>query len=129
MQFAVIFAHYWLWHYSRAVLDIFAIWRDIIVFVWNYFSVSLLLSTLFSPWKKIKENYGDTLDFGRLFSTFFVNLMMRLVGAVIRLFTVLLGLIALALSAALGAAFLALWLFAPVILATFIYAALSFLFL
>ena len=74
--------YYLMWHYSVVYSDMKNIWKNFFVFLFNFFSVSTLLRTLFSPWHRIAEGYD--LSFDRLIGTLIVNLLMRAVGVFIR---------------------------------------------
>lgn len=55
--------------------------------------MNLLLKTLFNPFKRIQEERKETFNLQKIAETFAVNLMMRLVGFVLRSFVLLFGLI------------------------------------
>jgi len=60
----------------------------------NYFSITLLLKTFFSPWRRYSWSYGKGFDLGKFFETFFSNLISRILGALMRLFLIIFGIIA-----------------------------------
>ena len=122
MNIVRIFIYYWLWHYSRAILDIFSIWNNFFHFIFNYFSIPLLLRTLFYPWKKIHEEYGGSINVSRFFGTVFINLVMRLVGFIIRSATIIVGLICIVIAFFVGLLALAIWLLLPFFIISLIYA-------
>ncbi len=87
--------HYILWHYSRGFTDVFTGWRNILWFVWNYFSIGLLLRSLFSPWRALsEEKRGTGFDLAEYLSNLLINTIMRAVGFFIRLIFIVIGLIA-----------------------------------
>lgn len=105
--------YYLAWHYSEALQDMRRIWKNFFIFIWEFFSISILVRTLFSPWHKMKESYNRIEDF---FGNLVVNTMMRLVGAVIRLVFIIMGVVCLIFCAVVGLAALAFWLFLPFLL-------------
>ncbi len=105
--------YYLAWHYSEALNDMRKIWKNFFVFLFNFFSIFLLIRTLFSPWHRMQENYGRIEDF---FGNLIVNTLMRLVGAVIRLIFIIMGVVSVLLCAVLGLAVLAFWLVLPFLL-------------
>ena len=105
--------YYLAWHYSEALNDMRRIWKNFFVFLFNFFSISLLIRTLFSPWHRMQENYTKIEDF---FGNLIVNTLMRIVGAVIRLIFIIMGVISLVLCAVLGLVALAFWLVLPFLL-------------
>jgi len=106
----------WLsWQFFEVPLAILKGWRNFLLFGLNYFSVSLLLKTLFSPWKRYSVSYGRGFDIGRYSSALLSNLIFRLLGAIMRSFLILIGLLAEVLIVFLGLAVFFIWLFLPVI--------------
>jgi hypothetical protein len=105
---------YIVWHYSRAFVDIFVIWRNITHFIFNFFSIPLLLRTLFQPWKRIeaqRETRGfDPADW---FQTVLVNVIMRFIGACMRLILIFFGLACVAAAVLIGLQFFVFWFFLP----------------
>ncbi|MCK5095859.1 MAG: hypothetical protein KAR24_00735 [Candidatus Pacebacteria bacterium] len=116
MIFTIILRDYFRWHYSKAFVDIFHIWRNITHFVFHFFSISALFRTLFQPWKRIeaqRETRG--FDIGDYLSTKMVNLMMRLVGFVMRLMLITIGFIFIMIVVIVGIQFLVVWAVLPAV--------------
>ncbi len=111
-----VFFYYTLWHYSRAPRDILRIWMNFLWFFYNFFSIPLLLLSLFAPWERMDESYKKGLDLGAIGETIIVNMLMRIVGFVVRIFTIALGTTALIAVFVGGLAFFLFWLMAPVML-------------
>src|SRR5688572_8031457 len=107
---------YLFWHYRNGISDAKNLSKNLLWFLWNFFSINLLLKTLFSPWQKLNERRtkGSLQSF---FESLVINTLMRLVGAVIRLIFIFLGLIIIAFSAVLLFFFNILWLIMPAIVA------------
>ncbi len=105
--------YYLSWHYTEALVDMRRIWTNFFVFIFNFFSISLLLQTLFSPWHKVQESYGKIED---LFGNIIINTMMRLVGAIVRLIFIVMGVFSLITCAVVGLAAVVFWLVLPFIL-------------
>ncbi|HRZ30138.1 MAG TPA: hypothetical protein P5274_00485 [Candidatus Paceibacterota bacterium] len=93
MRFFAIILQYLSWHYSRAILEFSHIYKNIIVFVFNFFSISILLRSYFAPWRRMGEDYEKKIidDFEDVASTFVVNLIMRIVGIVMRTLIIVFG--------------------------------------
>lgn len=121
MVFFSITRDYLVWHYSTALSDILHIWWNYLWFVGYLFSVPEVLRTWFSPWKRLHEKkvniFKSPEDF---FANIFVNLIMRLVGVLIR--TALLGVASLAFLIAIigGVLLFVFWLILPALLIHFI---------
>lgn len=104
---------YFVWHYSTAIQEGLGIWKNFIWFISHFFSIGLLLRTLFLPWKRIKEYYGRGFDPQKYFETFFVNLIMRFVGFFVRGVFIIIGLAAEVGIFILGALAFVIWLAMP----------------
>ncbi len=112
---APLLAHYVVWHYSRALLDLLRIWGNFLWFFTNFFSIFLLFRTLLQPFHRLDGEYKKGLDIGAWAEQFGVNLLMRLIGALLRLFMISLGLLSLVFTVLAGVFFFVVWLFAPFI--------------
>ena len=80
----------------------------------DYFSIDLLLKTLFSPYRQIAAGKVRG-PLGVQMRAFFDRLISRLIGAMIRLFTILVGLIALAFNIVVGVLVLLCWAVVPLL--------------
>lgn len=84
---------YFSWWYGRGLLSY---WQAIQVMtdkIYSYFSINLLASTLFDPWKR--DSYCvENASLDVRIKIMFDNLLSRVVGAVIRLGTIVFGLAA-----------------------------------
>ena len=83
---------YFSWWYGQGLVGF---WRAIEVMtekVFSFFSINLLLRTLFDPWKRdISHVENASLDI--VFKIFLDNLVSRLIGAICRFFIIIIGLI------------------------------------
>lgn len=104
---------YLLWHYSAAWADLVRLYRNLAWFLWNFFSVELLFRTLFSPWHRIREHADK--DTAGLLGSLIMGLILRCIGFVMRIFTILSGLAALILLTLLFPLCIGLWLVMPAV--------------
>lgn len=126
----MLFIPYYIsWHYGRALTDIFRIWTNFLWFIYHFFSIPFLLSTLFSPWRRLHETYKGGLDFAELGTTIVINILMRIVGAVARLAIILFGLGILLSFFVLGILFFILWVLMPLIIVTLFTTGVRYLFM
>lgn len=108
---------YLRWHYFDKLKYYFLIWKNILIFLSNYFSIFHLLKTLFSPWHAYREEYGNILEFRRNLEALLFNNFARFIGFIIRIVVIAVGLAAQAAVFFGGLIFFALWVFLPFILA------------
>ncbi len=116
----IIILQFWGWYYSGAVKSLVKIWKNFIIFVREYYSVSLLLRTLFYPWRRDATKYGRGFSFKNFFETLSFNLISRGLGFFIRSITIVIGLVCLLGVIILGFLALIIWLVLPVALLFFI---------
>src|SRR3989344_4259004 len=102
------------WFYSKGIDYYFTSWSGSINWVLHYFSLGLLLKTLFSPWKRlIEEDKSPGFNLQKKFEIFTFNLISRGIGAVVRLTMFWVGIVFIifvCLGGALGFVF---WLMLP----------------
>ncbi len=89
---ASLFFDYVLWHYGRAYINGATVWANLMWFVMHFFSVPLILRTLFSPWKRMREEYthGGFEDF---MGMIVVNIMTRIIGFFVRIVILIVGMV------------------------------------
>lgn len=92
MKPLILTESYFAWHYGRAFIDMFHIWMNFLWFIFNFFSISALINTFFDPWKRMGESYPKGFDIAGVVSTLVVNLLMRVVGIMVRLIVLSIGL-------------------------------------
>jgi len=80
----------------------------------DYFSVDLLIKTLFSPFRQISAGKVQG-PLGVQMRAFFDRLISRAIGGVVRSFMVVVGTVALALNTILGVVFLLVWAVVPLL--------------
>ncbi len=89
-----IFLHYFYWHFMEVPKNILSAWKNFLKFGLNYFSIPLLLRTLFSPWHKYLWFYPRGFDPVKYLEVFISNLISRILGAILRIFIIFIGVFA-----------------------------------
>ena len=90
---ADIFWQWISWQFFDVPKNILKAWKNYLKFYWNYFSILLLIKTFFSPWHRYKWSYGKGFDIGKYFEAFVSNLISRILGAILRFFLIIIGLL------------------------------------
>ncbi|NQU82810.1 MAG: hypothetical protein HQ539_02575 [Parcubacteria group bacterium] len=117
-----------IWHYSGALKGLLKVWRNFLVFTLHYFPVKELLKTLFAHWRRSADSYGKGLDIGRWSRAFLGNMISRGVGAVARIFIIIIGLVAEVLVFFFGLAIILIWICLPVFVVIGLFSGIGLLF-
>lgn len=91
-------------------------WKNYIIFATQYFSIPLLLRTLFYPWKRDITKKPRGLDIKKFFEYLVFNAISRGIGFIVRFLTIIVGIVFLFLTIIAGAIFFVLWLLLPLLL-------------
>ena len=111
---------YFEWYLIDKPLSILRAWKNLLIFNLNYFSIPLLLKTFFSPWRKYHWSYGRGFDFKRYFEAFLSNAIMRIIGASLRFFLIISGILLELFIIFIGIFVMIVWFFLPLILLYFL---------
>lgn len=88
--------------------------REKVASTMDYFSIDLLLRTFFSPFRQISAG-KVTGPIGVQMRAFFDRLISRVIGAMVRLFMIVFGSVAIVFYAVIRIALLAVWAFIPLL--------------
>lgn len=125
MQSFFLPAIYLHWHYLKAPKNYFHIVHNLAWFLVHFFSIEILLRTLFSPWRRLGEEYKKGFRPGEFIETFLLNIIMRFTGAIIRLVFVAVGVVSV-IGVWIGAVlFFVVWMLMPLVVAGLIIAGLA----
>ncbi|MFH1582415.1 MAG: hypothetical protein ABIA08_01505 [bacterium] len=105
-----------IWWLIETPSKIILAWKNFLLFNLNYFSVVLLLKTLFSPWRRYKSSYGGGFNIGKYIESFISNLIFRFLGAIFRSVLIIAGLVVEAFMLVVGFFILASWMIFPFII-------------
>ena len=102
------------WHYRKGLQFYVESWSGSLNWVIHYFSLTLLLKTLFSPWKRliiVDKSAGFNLQ--QAFQVFSFNLVSRGIGAVVRIILFCVGLVFILFTLLGGISGLLFWIAFP----------------
>lgn len=94
MGILYLFPTYIFWHYTHAIREFFTVGGNFFWFMFNFFSIDILLKTLFSPWRRLAKD--ESVRHPTFFSNLVINLLMRITGFLVRAVTIVMGLFSLA---------------------------------
>jgi hypothetical protein len=83
-----------IFYFFEAPMGILKAWRNFLLFNLNYFSVPLLIKTLFSYWRNYRWAYPRGFDAPQYLEALFGNMISRILGSIMRIFLIVFGLIA-----------------------------------
>lgn len=115
MELLTTFFGYLKWHYTKALVATFTFWKNILIFLFNFFSIKSLLGNFFTPWKRLADNYPKKFNLKTNFFIFLVNTIMRTVGIILRSIIIFIGLTCCLFYIILLPISLFVWLAAPII--------------
>lgn len=104
------------WFFVDVVKGILGAWKNVLKFNLNYWSVPLLLKTLFSHWRRYRYSYGKGFDPGRYLEVFSFNFISRIMGFVMRTFFIFAGLFSEVFIFFTGLFILLFWISLPILL-------------
>lgn len=107
-----MFLEFFFWWYGAGWLDISRRIGGRVVAILHLFSVPILLTTLFSPWKRIISPPGRSID--QIFRGMIDNLVSRTVGFVVRLFVLIAVFVMTTTATVVGFVAVVLWPFLPI---------------
>ena len=111
-----IIYQYIVWYFFDVPKEILRGWRNYILFYSNYFSVPTLLKTFFSHWRRYYSSYGKGFSIARYSEAFVFNMMSRIIGAILRVFFIVAGVLAEILIFILGVIIFLAWFLLPLVL-------------
>lgn len=111
-----IFVAWVLWHFNEMPRFLFGIWNDYILFASNYFSLPILLKSLFAPWRRYKWNYPKGFNIVEFFNTLISNIFSRFLGALVRVVLISIGILFQIFVLLIGIAVILFWILLPVII-------------
>ena len=111
-----IFIQYLEWQFFDVPKNILQAWQNCLRFNLNYWSVPLLLKTLFSHWRRYQYSYGKGFNFKRYFEAFTFNMISRVLGSIMRSVLIVLGLLTEIFVFLAGAIVFLIWLILPFLL-------------
>jgi len=109
----------WLvWHFIEMPKFLLSVWKNYILFALNYFSLPILLKSLFSPWRRYRWNYPKWYEVGEFLSTLFSNVFSRIIGALVRIVLIVIGILFQIFVIVSGFILILLWLLVPFLIIT-----------
>ena len=103
-----------IWWYSGGIKFFASKLFDKLKNTADFFSISELLKTLFSPFRQISAGGTTALSLDARFQAFLDRLFSRFVGAFIRIFIILLGIIVLIFQSIFSFIFILIWPLLPI---------------
>lgn len=108
-----IIISWFAWHFFEMPVFLAQVWRNYLSFGIYFFSIPLLLTTLFSPWRQYRWRYPRGFDIGGYLTTFISNTFSRLAGAAARLILIIAGIIVQIGILVAGMAVILIWIAIP----------------
>ena len=110
-----ILTAWFLWHFYEVPRFLLGVWKNYIQFSIDFFSTSLLLRTLFSPWRRYIWGYPKGFDIPKILEALLSNIVSRILGAICRISLIILGAIFQIFVLIAGLVVFVTWLALPII--------------
>lgn len=107
---------WWKWYFYHVPFQILRGWKNFLKFGLNYFSLVMLFKTYFSHWHGFKWTYPKGLDISKMLEAWASNSISRMLGAFIRTFIIIFGILFEIIVFIVGPILLFSWIFLPFIL-------------
>ncbi|MCX6721413.1 MAG: hypothetical protein NT026_02320 [Candidatus Staskawiczbacteria bacterium] len=88
-----IFVEWFVWQFYEVPKFLIEVWNNYFMFATNLFSLTLLLKTFFSPWRKYNWRYPKGFDLIEFLNTLISNFFSRVVGALMRIILIIAGIL------------------------------------
>ena len=112
-----LFTQFLFWFFIAAPKSYLVVWKNFLSFLAAYFSFGAVIKTLCSPWKGIRwQRQHRGLDPGDIVSTFFSNLISRGLGAIMRTFLLVTGILSEAVFFLTGLILFFAWFAVPILI-------------
>jgi len=103
------------WWYSAGWQRFGQLLLEKLVISEDFFSIDILLSTLFAPFKQISADYGSGGTLQMKIQAWFDKLFSRFIGAIIRAVLILVGVVWLLLQSVVDLMLMAMWPLIPLL--------------
>ena len=121
MQVLSVAREYIIWHYTTAYVDLVHVWWNYLWFVNHIFSFPDVVRSWFAPFKRLQEGKVNIMlhpsDF---LANIVVNIIMRLVGTILRTALIAIALIGFSFVFVLGLLLLSLWTILAILVGHFL---------
>ena len=105
------------WWYGRGFKEYLASFVDKLKDLADFFSIRLLIRNLFAPFRQIAAEKHENLPLNARLRAWSDLLISRMVGATIRFFLLVIGMVLLVIRAVVGLVIMALWPLVPLVMA------------
>lgn len=106
--------NFFIWYYNQGIHELLEIWKNFLLFFWRYFSIWELIKTLFSPWRKdVSMKTWRGFNPQKMVELFIANIFSRIIGAIVRIFVILSGLVFFLVTVFFGLFIVVIWIMIP----------------
>jgi hypothetical protein len=112
---AILSSAFFSWWYFELYHRLIKFFRQFLIYLADLFSVKICLTTLFAPWKRDRVSY-EGLSLREKFEVWTLNLSSRIIGALIKIFTVITFAVAFFSTLVIISIVFIIWLLYPIVL-------------
>lgn len=123
-----IISLYFYWYFIEMPRLLAYVWKNVILFIFDYFTVYGLWKTLFWPYKRYRQYQPKPFNFGGFFEMIIFNVFSRFIGFLVRIIAITIGLITEFFVLFFGSFIYLFWLILPFLLAGLIFLGIKMIF-
>ncbi len=105
----MLLTKYLKFHFITGPTEIVRLIKNLVIFLYHYFSIGLLSRTLFAPWKQIYKPRSKYFSFSEWLDRASYNLISRIIGSIIRSMVIFIGILEIILVVLIGGIVLIVW--------------------
>lgn len=124
MNFSTTFFGYMKWHYGKALLATFSFWRNMMTFLFNYFSVKNLTLNFFTPFKRLSNIHSEKANILKYIYFISLNTLGAVIEMLLRLILLIIAIAVIIIFIIFLPVSLLVWLLLPVFIVSLLVAGL-----
>lgn len=120
MRYLKTIVKYLKWHYSLGYYYVSLIYKNLLVFLFEYFTIKSLIKEFFLPWKRLSGSYKGVKNISGFFMVLIQNIIMRTVGMILRTLVLFIGCLSMLIFIPIYPIAIILWTIFPLLIISLI---------
>lgn len=120
MKYLKTTVRYLKWHYYLGYYYVSVMYKNLLVFLFEYFTIKSLIKEFFLPWKRLSGSYKGVKNISSFFMVLIQNMIMRVVGIILRALVLFVGCIVILIFIPVYPIAIVLWTVFPLLIISLI---------